>query len=356
MHRCRTTKPIILVSLAMLSAASVWAQESIPVRTVAPLQQTISEQRELSGSLITRRSAALSPRESGVVAELLVDVGDSVVSGQPLLRLDATLVKLQAAREQAAVDEAQVRLEEAQRVSTESAALADQRNIARTQARAAAAEARVQAAAAASARANADLVAERVRRHTLKAPFAGVITARHVDLGEWTDASAAAFDLIDIGSLSFDVQAPQELHGRIQTGETAVLRIDALGPTPIEAKVAAVVPVKDPTARTFLVRLTPESSATGLAPGMSGRVKFALDRGGLAWTLPRDALVRYPDGSHGVWIIERTADGSTARAQQVQLGIEVNGQVEIRSGISGGEQVVDRGNERLRDGAVVRVL
>lgn len=339
-----------------LATAAVSAQERIPVRTITPTQQSIAEQRELSGSFASLRRAELSPRESGVVAELLVDVGDRVETGQPLLRLDATLVRLQAARVQAALEEAEVRLQEAQRVSEESAALADQRNIARTQARAAAAEARIQRAAAASAKADADLANERVRRHTLYAPFAGVISARHVDSGEWVDASAATFDLIDTQALRFDVQVPQEMHNRIAPGQSATLYADALGNQPIAAAVSAVVPVKDPTARTFLVRLKPSADAgDALVPGMSGRVQFAVDQRSQAWTLPRDALVRYPDGSHGVWVIEDGAQGPLARARQVQLGVELAGTVEIRSGLDGGERVVDRGNERLRDGVAVEV-
>ena len=345
---------LALCAASLLIAAPSQAQERIPVRTVQPTQQPLTEQRVLSGSLVALRRAQLSSRESGVVAELLVDVGDQVSAGQALLRLDATLVKLQAARAEAALAEARTRQEEARRVSEESAQLADQKNIARTQARAAEAEARIQLAAVASARADLALASERVQRHTLKAPFAGVISARQVDLGEWVDPSSPTFDLIDSQALRFDLQAPQELHNRITLGDRAMLSIDALTKQ-IPAVVSAVVPVKDPTARTFLVRLSPAAEAENLAPGMSGEATLAIGQAAQVWTLPRDAVIRYPDGTHGIWLVEDSSSGPLARARQVKLGVTVADQGEIRGGISGGERVVDRGNERLREGAAVEL-
>jgi RND family efflux transporter MFP subunit len=179
---------------------------------------------------------------------------------------------------------------------------------------------------------------------------------RHVDAGEWVDAATPVFELVDTSNLRFDLQVPQELHGAIASGDAVQLEIDAFPGRSFAGSVDAVVPVKDPAARTFLVRIEVNDPESRLQPGMSGRAELALARRAQAWTLPRDALVRYPDGSHGIWIVETGADGPVARARQVELGLELGDRREIRTGISGGEQVVERGNERLRDGAPVRVL
>ncbi|MGE4070039.1 MAG: efflux RND transporter periplasmic adaptor subunit [Lysobacterales bacterium] len=353
----RNTYPAALALAFCLGLPSfALAQDAVPVRVVTPTQEAVVEKRALSGSLTSLSAASLSPRESGVVERIAADAGQQVKAGDTLLVLDATLSRLQAARVKASLAESRVRLAEAERVRDESAKLADQRNIARTQARAAEAEARIQAAAMASARAEADLAEERVRRHTLKAPFDGVIVERHVDAGEWVDAATPVFELVDSSNLRFDLQVPQELHGAIADGDAVQLQIDAFPGLSFAGSVAAVVPVKDPAARTFLVRIKVDDPDSRLQPGMSGRAELALARRAQAWTLPRDALVRYPDGTHGIWVIETGSNGPVARARQVELGLELGDRREIRAGIRGGEQVVERGNERLRDGAPVRVL
>ena len=353
----RNTCPAGLALAVCLGLPSFsWAQDAVPVRVVAPAQEAVIERRALSGSLNALNAASLSPRESGVVERITADAGQEVKAGDTLLVLDATLAQLQAARVRSSLAESKVRLAEAERVRDESAQLADQRNIARTQARAAEAEARIQAAAMASAKAEADLAEERVRRHTLKAPFSGVIVQRNVDAGEWVDAATPVFELVDTSNLRFDLQVPQELHGAIAKGDSVQLQIDAFPGQNFAGEVDAVVPVKDPAARTFLVRIEVSDPQSRLQPGMSGRAELALARRAQAWTLPRDALVRYPDGSHGIWIVETGANGPVARARQVELGLELGDRREIRAGISGGERVIERGNERLRDGAPVRVL
>lgn len=344
------------VAFLLLAPALLHAQDAVPVRVVQPTQQMAVQKRLLGGSLSAINAASVSPREAGVVERIVADVGQTVEAGDTLLVLDATLSKLQAAQVRASWAVAQARLTEAERVREESARLADQRNIARTQAQAAAAQAQIAAAAAKSAKAESNLAEERVRRHTLSAPFAGVITKRYVDAGEWVDASTPVFELVDTRDLRFDIQVPQELNGALKENDAVTVQIDALPGRSFDARVGAVVQVKDPATRTFLVRIRIPDGDSQLEPGMSGRAELSLAKRGQAWTLPRDALVRYPDGSHGIWIVENGADGPVARARQVELGLELGDRREILKGISGGERVIERGNERLRDGAAVAVL
>ena len=123
-----------------------------------------------------------------------------------------------------------------------------------------------------------------------------------------------------------------------------------------DGRIQAIVPVKDPGARTFLVRVVaadrPEPQVT---PGMSARGVLRLDSGRTGLVVSRDALLRYPDGRQVVWVVDGSADLPAVRERQVETGLMFDGQVEILSGLDAGATVVIRGNEALQDGQAVSI-
>jgi RND family efflux transporter MFP subunit len=341
--------------LALLGLAfSAVAQ--VPVRTVLPEQAEIAPQRRLSGSLIALQDAELSLQQAGVVVSIAVEPGSSVRRGDELLRLDDQLARLEAARDAASLAEGRARAQEAQRVADERRVLAEQRNLPRTQAEAAAAEAAIAAVAVSRLEAELRLQQAVVDRHRLNAPFDGVIRARHVDLGEWVQPGDAVLDLVSNAELRFEVYAPQELWGRLQPGDRAELRFDRLPDRRLEGEIEARVAAQDRASRSFLLRLRLLEPDALLTAGMSGEAVFTAGEGQTQWTLPRDALLRYPDGSVGIWLAEATPEGHVARARRIEPGAELGTRIAVQAGIDGGERVVLHGNERLRDGEPLKLL
>lgn len=363
--RCRRTepkpptmrKPVLLANLAALLLGATFATTAqVPVRTVQPEQTEIAPQRRLSGSLIALQDAALSLQQAGVVVSIAVEPGSSVRRGDELLRLDDELARLEAARDAASLAEGRARAEEARRVAEERKTLAEQRNVPRTQAEAAAAEAAIGAAAVTRLEAELRLQQALVARHRLNAPFDGVIRARHVDLGEWVQPGTPVLDLVSNAELRFEVYAPQELWGRLEPGDRAELRFDRLPGKRLEGEIESRVAAQDRASRSFLVRLRLLEPDAILTAGMSGEALFTAGDGQTLWTLPRDALLRYPDGSVGIWLAEATADGHVARARRIEAGTELDSRVAVVSGIEGGERVVLHGNEQLRDGEPIELI
>ena len=100
----------------------------------------------------------------------------------------------------------------------------------------------------------------------------------------------------------------QERYEQIAVGTAVTVDLDARVGKPLTGKVVARVPVNDPDARTFLVRVSVTAGSSVMTPGMSARVVFPLHGGAKMVKVPRDAIVRKPDGSATVWIIN---DGDT---------------------------------------------
>jgi multidrug efflux pump subunit AcrA (membrane-fusion protein) len=88
---------------------------------------------------------------------------------------------------------------------------------------------------------------------------------------------------------------------------------------------------------------------------MSARAAIHLSTGQRGNTIPRDAVIRHPDGRATVWVIEGEGDDLAVAERQVELGRAFDGRIHIVDGLATGERVVVRGNESLRQGQQVRV-
>jgi RND family efflux transporter MFP subunit len=131
--------------------------------------------------------------------------------------------------------------------------------------------------------------------------------------------------------------------------------VDALPGQGIDARIALVVPVSDPEARTFIARAAIENKAGLLAPGMSVSALLRIGTARAAEVVPRDALIRYPDGRTTVWVAEVDSDSYLVNERLVKTGLSFDGVIEILQGLTAGERVVIRGNESLQQGQQVRI-
>lgn len=342
----------------LLLTLSATAHAQAPVRVEIADTRAIAEDLRVTGTVSSPRSATLSPAVAGLVSELRVDEGSRVDAGELLLRLDDELgrIALQRARanvvaQQATLDDARRRLAEAEKIGPEG-------GIAETRIAALRAEVARETAALDASRADAAEQAALVERHAVRAPFAGVITRRTTELGEWVSPGNGLLDLVATDGLRFDFRPSQQHFDDIGIDTAVTITLDAYPGVTIDARVAALVPVKDPGSRTFLVRALPVKPTETLAvtPGMSVQGLFSLASGRDAVTVTRDALLRFPDGRSTVWVVESVDGRSVVRERVVRPGVESGGRVEISSGLSAGERVVSFGNESLRDGQAVTVL
>ncbi len=309
----------------------------------------------LTGTVTAKQRARLSPRVSGLVAEVYVDAGDRVDRGDVLLDLDRALAQLAEKRARAALAEARAQQAESARLEAEAATLLADEFIPESEVEARKATLKRNVAAVARLDADAREAREIVERHSVVAPFAGVIARKNTEAGEWVQTGTTVLELVGTEGMWFDVQAPQERFADIQPDTRVEVYLDGSGGASRGGRVSAIVPVHDPNARTFLVRVELEDAAADLVPGMSGEAAFAIGARGGAVTVPRDALVRGVDGDQ-VWVVEERDGVQEAVARGVKVGRSLAERVEVIEGLSAGVAVVVRGNENLRDGQAVRVL
>jgi len=339
-----------------VAALPALAQEPAPVAVAMPEVRPAVERIELTGSFTARRSAQLSPRLSGLIETITIDAGDSVESGDVVVRLDDSLARLQLAQAEAAVAQARASFDEAVRLRDEALRLSEDRFLPDTEIQARKSAVQVAKAALDVAGAERDTAAERLDRHAIVAPFDGVIAEKLTEAGEWVETGTAVAELVAVDDLWLDVQAPQRLWPRLRQETDVSVVVDALGGRAFAAEVAARVPVSDPDARTFLLRLVLPDADPDITPGMSARARLRLTTDADALLVPRDALIRYPDGTITVFIVDDASAPPRVRQREVTIGRVDGDMAVIESGLEAGQPVVVRGNEVLDDGDAVRVV
>ena len=171
----------------LLAAGFARGQENraIPVKVIRPVVAPMYEELPLTGSVTTRRLSRLSPEVAGLAARLYVDEGDEVSRGDALLELDRDIAVIDRDRAAAQVAEARARLKEAMRQRDEAARLVEKKHIPPTRYEAAQAAVAMDSAALDRLKKELERQEEIVSRHTVSAPFDGVITRKMVEQGEW---------------------------------------------------------------------------------------------------------------------------------------------------------------------------
>lgn len=331
---------------------------SVRVSVASASPAAFGERFSLSGTLTAERQARLSPHVDGLVSQVSVDAGDTVEAGQVLLELDPAIAQQVLLRTRAEAAEADAAVREAERLVAEARQLIDQRAIAATEVGARTAALDLARATAAAAHASVREQEEIIARHRLPAPFSGVVAEKFTEAGEWVQRGTPVLSLVATDRVRLDLRVPQERFGQIDGGARVRVFADTLDGTPLSASVGARVPVTDSGTRTFLLRLLVDDPEGRLLPGTSARAEISLAQADSSvMAISRDALLRQPDGSHSVYVVEDDDGRSVARRHTVQVLHDLDGRVAVAGGgVREGGQIVIRGNEALTDGQAVEVV
>ena len=346
--------PIVRTVLLLCVSASPAAFAASPVEISQSEQRPVVQIVTVSGTVTSPQSAVLSPSIGGLVEATLVDAGDRVEAGSIVVTLDSELARLSLDRVAAERAQAQIALEDAKRRLAEAEKVGPQRGIAETEIKSLRAEVTRNEAALEAAAAAARQQQAVVRRHEVRAPFKGVVNQRLAQVGEWVNPGDGLVELVATEGLRFDFRVPQSYYARLTEQARIDLTLDAVPDEVVAGRIQSIVPVKDPGARTFLLRVVADAlHSLPVTPGMSARAAIRIDTGRDAVVVPRDAVLMYPDGRKTVWVVEDEDGKPVVHEHRIQAGLEFDGVVEVRSGLEAGLDVVTRGNEALRDGETV---
>lgn len=337
---------------ALALVATLAHAERAPVELGEVERGPLVEEIALNGTVTALRHVELSVSIGGLVRERTVDIGARIAQGDLLLRLDDELALLEYDRAMAEMREGERRLSETRRLLEQSRTMGGGRVIPATEQERRASEVDIAEAALARVKASERLQQAMVRRHALYAPFDGIVSARSVDAGQWVEPGDAVFTLVDTEHLLLDFQVPQHALALLDPNARLTIQLPSLGTRP--APISTWLPVTDPLARTFLLRAEAPEGAR-LLPGMAVSATLRLVRDEQALSVTRDAINRHPDGRVTVWVAEPAGEQGilTVREQHVRVSGSTGERIFVSEGLTGGERIVTRGNESLRNGAQV---
>jgi membrane fusion protein (multidrug efflux system) len=318
-------------------------------QTVSTIVAATSEWQpfiQSTGTLRAVRGADLSAQASGVVEEIAFDSGNEVPAGKVLLRLKpnddfAKLEELQAAAELADLtNKRDLEQFAAQAVSqavidTDSATLKS---------------ARAQVAAQQA------LIDEKI----VKAPFAGRLGIRQVDIGQYLTAGTTVVTLQALDPILVDFYVPQQALGNLKIGQSVVATVDTYPKQTFTGSLEAINSKVDTGSRNVQVRAALHNPDRQLVPGMYANVRIDFGAKNSAITLPQTVVSYNPFGD-SVFVVDKDgvdADGKprlVVRQHFIKMGATRGDQVAVVSGINVGEVIVSAGQMKLRNGTPVTI-
>lgn len=373
---------------------AVKAETTIPVQVYAIQPAMVTASEQYTAEIKADRQVDLSYRVSGQVNALhqvrgrSVQAGDFVAQGTVLARLRGTEFQAQVnkaraqlqeneaaragaqatlAKAEAALEQARLYEERAQRLYRADGLTKPDLDQARTQldvarAEATAARAGISLAQAQAGAAQAQIVESETtaRDAALVAPFAGVVVQRNLELGSSAGPGGAIphFVLADIQRVKAVFHVPDITLQRLKPGSRLSLRTAALGDRELTGQVSSIAPTADAATRLFAIEVTLGNPQSLLRPGMMATIQLANEAPQQVLTVPASAIARTADDSQAyrVFVIEESNGKTYARLRRIILGPANGDSLIIASGLSPGERVIIGGNNTVRADAEVRIV
>ncbi len=374
--------PLLLLIPAVLVLLGLYAwraQQAFSATEVATTTASVSRDEApsagtpvltASGYVVARRKAVVSAKIQGRLSELRVEEGSAVRNGEVIARLESLDYEAAVARSRAALLHAQADLAENQRQLRLSDDLAKQGVLDADQRDAAASRVRLAEAALAQAKADLDFNEAQLQNTLIRAPFSGVVVKKMAEVGESvapippgvniSTSSGAIVALADLATLEVEADVAEANVAKVANGQPAEVTVEAIPDKRYKAVLRQVIPTADRTKATVMVKVTILDKDKDLKPEMSAKVTFLEPdkKPAAAANLTSSPVVLVPReavASRGDKQLVFLVREGKAVARPVVLGTERKGQVIVKEGLSGGETLVARPPDDLKDGAVVRV-
>lgn len=327
-------------------AAEAHAAQSVTAATVS--QVSLSRTVTASGTISPWEDVPVGAEVGGLVAtQVLVDEGQYVRQGQVLVQLNDTLLQADLRAQEASVAQAEANLAREAAELGRARELRERGFLSQASLDQAVSEERSARATLDQARAQLSATRTRLDQTRVRAPVAGLVSARNVTRGQIVEAGTQLFRLVRDGRLELDAQVPEAELALVRPGQGASLTSDQAGST--TGTVRIVTPQVDPQTRLGVARIA-IPSGSGLRPGMYARAEIDVGTQP-ALAIPSSAIV-YREGQPGAYVIGR---GDTVSFTRVTPGVRQGDLVAIGDGLAAGQRVVVQGAGFLGEGDQVRV-
>lgn len=317
-----------VVMIALLWSAA--ATSAVPFETIVLSYEEAPRERILDGRIEAVNQSTVSAQTSGRVAELPYDVNDFVDAGAVVMRFTDAEQRAALDRAEAALAEARARLANAETEFERAETMIANNTISQSRFDQAKAERDSAKARLDAAVAGVETAKEQLEYTVVRAPYAGIVSKRHVELGELVSPGQPLISGLSLQSLRANVDVPQSMFRAVHTIGKAFVYIDD---ERIEAESLTFFPVADSGSNTFRVRVNLPDGAATLYPGMFVKVGFVVGETERL-LIPVEAVVRRSELS-GVYVV----DGEQVALRQVRLGRTYDGLIEVLAGLDAGETI-----------------
>lgn len=312
---------------------------NVAVRTVE--LQPFRELIRVTGTVRADQDVTISAEESGVVRELLVPRGAIVREGAPIARIDARVLESQVAEAEARAAlaretwERRRRLFEDDRVGSELAYL----------------EARYQAEQAEAALAT---LRERLDRTVIRAPIAGVVDDRFVEVGTMVSPGTDVARVVRIDPIKVAAGIPERFAGEIAAGAGVRITFDVLSGESFDGRVSFIGSTVSPRNRTFEVEVVVPNPGRVIKPEMVANLEVTRRDLEDVIVVPQEALVRVEQG-FVAFVAETESGVDVARVRPVTIATTQRNRVVIREGLEAGDRLIVVGQHQVADGDRIQI-
>ena len=311
--------------------------EAVPVETARVMRGKISSFLPFNSTLETEAAVEIYPRGGGVVKALKVEEGDRVESGEALLRIDDDELSLTARESEVNLRHLEGGFKRTEEMFQRKLLSQQDYESARFELE----QARLQFQ-------RAQLALEHA---VVRAPFSGVISARHIQVGSRVEPGTKLFALVKLDDMLARVFVPGRYLKAIQKGQKAFVSSEFLEDMHFDGWVKRISPVVDSQSGTFKVTIGLEESGEHLRPGIFVNVQIVTDTHERAVLVPKEAVL-YDGEERYVYVVQ----DSTASRILLDAGFENSDFVEALSLVKPDIPVIVVGQNGLKDGARVKIV
>lgn len=326
----------------LIAAGKAFTPPAETISSAVSRQEKWQETLDAIGSITAVQGVTVTPELAGSVSEIAFESGAIVKKGDLLVRLDTSS------------EEAQLRAIEAQanlaRLNAErNRTLLADHTVSQ-------AELDTSEATLKQAQANADTIRAAIEKKTIRAPFAGKLGIRQVNLGEYVDTGKAIVSLQSLAPVYADFSLPQQELAQLKPGMPVLVTSDTYANQTFEGTLTAINPDLDPVTRSVRLQATLENTNQLLRPGMFARVQVLLPIQKDVIIIPATSVLSAPFGD-SVYLIEPSTNAPgtnlVVRQQFVRTGQARGDFVAVESGLKPGVKIVSSGVFKLRNGMSV---
>ena len=335
-------------------------QVAVEVQTVS--NRNIEVKTVLSGKILPAEEASVSPKISGQIENIYVEIGDYVKKGDVLFTIDSQNYQAQFNQAQASYFSAEssysaasARMENAKlnldrnRELYEAGAISKQQ-YENMQLQALDSELESARYGVESARASMENAKIALANAVVRAPISGKIAVVNVQTGDMASPGMNAVTITDASRVEIETSVSENLINKISKGESVEIRVESASPKPIKGKISALAQSTTSDTMTYPIKIEIDNKDGVIKPGMFAEVDVVTESQKGVVAVPSEALV-VKDGTAKVFVVEN----GVAISKEVETGIDDGQYVKVEKGISQGEQVVVKGQNYIDENSKVNI-